>query len=58
MLIGFINDTISTLSSMNLPKPIPVGNADAGAYFNTEVLESVAYGVRYSVTLNFDTAAH
>jgi hypothetical protein len=25
---------------------IPVGNAEAGSYFNTEVLENVAYGVR------------
>jgi hypothetical protein len=48
ILIGYINDTISMLSGMNLNPPIPIGNADAGAYFNNEVLEAVQYGVRYT----------
>lgn len=33
------------LSSLNLGKTIPVGNADAGSYFNTMVLEAVNYGM-------------
>lgn len=45
LLITNISDTISTLSAMNLPKHIPVGTADAGAYFNTEVLQAVEYGM-------------
>ncbi|KAH9015964.1 glycoside hydrolase family 17 protein [Lactarius deliciosus] len=45
MLITNISDTISTLNSLNLPKHIPVGTADAGAYFNTQVLEAVEYGM-------------
>jgi hypothetical protein len=45
MLIVNISDTISTLNSLNLSKQIPVGTSDAGAYFNTLVLEAVDYGV-------------
>jgi exo-beta-1,3-glucanase (GH17 family) len=45
ILISFINDTRSMLSSMNLGS-MPVGNSDAGSYFNTEVLQAVDYGVR------------
>ncbi|KAI0303562.1 glycoside hydrolase family 17 protein [Multifurca ochricompacta] len=45
LLIANIQDTISTLNSMNLPKHIPVGTADAGAYFNTQVLQAVEYGM-------------
>ena len=33
------------LASMNLPTSIAVGTADAGSFFNNEVLENVAYGV-------------
>jgi len=44
ILIPFIDDTKAMLQAMNLPKSIPVGNADAGSYFNTKVLEDVAYG--------------
>lgn len=33
------------LSSLNLGKTIPVGNSDAGSYFNTKVLEASDYGV-------------
>ncbi|KAH0833086.1 glycoside hydrolase family 17 protein [Lanmaoa asiatica] len=45
MLIAWIQDTRSMLSSLNLGKTIPVGNADAGSYFNTLVLEAVDYGM-------------
>ncbi|KAF8843709.1 glycoside hydrolase [Paxillus ammoniavirescens] len=45
MLIPWIQDTRSMLSSLNLGKTIPVGNADAGSYFNTQVLEAVDYGM-------------
>lgn len=44
-LISYIQDTQSMLSSLNLGKTIPVGNADAGSYFNTMVLEAVNYGM-------------
>ncbi|KAJ3997684.1 glycoside hydrolase family 17 protein [Lentinula boryana] len=45
ILIADINDTRSTLSEMNLSKTLPVGNSDAGSYFNTQVLEAVDYGM-------------
>jgi len=51
LLIADIQDTIQTLSSMNLPKHIPVGNSDAGSYFNTKVLEAIEYGVSHSGSL-------
>jgi exo-beta-1,3-glucanase (GH17 family) len=44
MLIPWISDTRSMLSSMGLGN-ILVGNADAGSYFNNEVLSAVDYGV-------------
>ena len=44
ILIPFINDTRSMLAAMNLGS-MPVGTADAGSYFNTEVLQVVDYGV-------------
>lgn len=34
------------LAAMNLDKDIPVGNSDAGSFFNTEILASIDYGVR------------
>lgn len=45
ILIGNIQDTISKIDALSLDKHIPVGTADAGSYFNTEVLEAVEYGV-------------
>jgi len=45
LLIANIKDTRDMLTSMNLPKTIPVGNSDAGSYFNTEVLSSIDYGL-------------
>lgn len=44
MLVPWINDTRSMLSSMGLSN-ISVGNADAGSYFNNEVLAAVDYGM-------------
>lgn len=45
MLVADISDTRSMLSSIGMGS-LPVGNADAGSYFNTEVLQAVDYGVR------------
>lgn len=44
LLIPWINDTRSMLAEMNLGN-ISVGNADAGSYFNNEVLSAVDYGM-------------
>jgi hypothetical protein len=46
-LIADIQDTVSTIKSLNLAKHITVGNSDAGAYFNTLVLGAIEYGVSY-----------
>ncbi|KAJ7167457.1 glycoside hydrolase [Mycena filopes] len=43
LLLPNITDTITMISGMGLN--IPVGNADAGSYFNTEVLQAVSYGM-------------
>ncbi|KAJ7490296.1 glycoside hydrolase [Mycena galericulata] len=43
LLLPNITDTINMLSSMNID--LPVGNADAGSYFNNEVLAAVKYGM-------------
>jgi len=45
LLIADINDTKSNISGLSLSKTIPIGNADAGAFFNTQVLQSVSYGM-------------
>lgn len=45
VLVGYINDTRSMLSDLGM-SDIPVGNSDAGYYFNDLVLEAVDYGVR------------
>lgn len=34
------------IEGLQLSKKIPIGNSDAGSYFNTEVLSDVDYGVR------------
>lgn len=44
-LIANIQDTRSMLKSMSLDGKVPVGNSDAGSYFNTQVLEAVDYGL-------------
>ncbi|KAJ3878977.1 glycoside hydrolase family 17 protein [Lentinula edodes] len=43
ILLGFINDTKTMLSDLNVD--LKIGNADAGSYFNDLVLESVDYGM-------------
>jgi hypothetical protein len=48
ILLPYIQDTRSMLASLNLPKTLPVGTADAGAFFNTKILQNVDYGVRVS----------
>jgi len=45
ILLPFIKDTRDMLASMGLS--IPVGNSDAGSYFNTQVLSAIDYGVRH-----------
>jgi len=42
-LITKISSVRSMLSSLSLPKTIPVGNGDAGSYTNTELLAAVDY---------------
>lgn len=49
ILVSYIQDTIQTIKGMNLPKHLPVGNSDAGAYFNNEVLAAVEFGVRFPI---------
>lgn len=46
LLMADINDTRSMITGMNLSKHLTIGTADAGAYFNTEVLQDVEFGVR------------
>ncbi|KAJ6628915.1 glycoside hydrolase superfamily [Mycena sp. CBHHK59/15] len=43
LLLNNITDTISMVSGLGLN--IPVGNADAGSYFNNEILSAVSYGM-------------
>jgi hypothetical protein len=45
LLIVNITDTRNLVKSLGLS--IPIGNSDAGSYFNTKVLEAVDYGVRF-----------
>jgi exo-beta-1,3-glucanase (GH17 family) len=43
ILLGFINDSKTMLKNMSVS--LPVGNSDAGSYFNNLVLEDVDYGM-------------
>jgi len=45
LLIANITDTRNMLSSLSLSKTIAVGTSDAGAFFNSEVLAAVDYGM-------------
>jgi exo-beta-1,3-glucanase (GH17 family) len=45
ILVSAIDDTRSMLAGMNLKKNIPIGNSDAGSYFNTKVLQKIDYGL-------------
>jgi exo-beta-1,3-glucanase (GH17 family) len=47
ILLPFIQDTRAKLQSLNLPKTLPVGTADAGSFFNNKILANVDYGVRF-----------
>ncbi|KAI0288814.1 glycoside hydrolase [Russula brevipes] len=44
-LVPYIQDMVKTLAALNLAKHLPVGNSDAGAFFNTQVLEAVEFGM-------------
>lgn len=48
ILLANIQDTQSMLTTLGVT--LPVGNADAGSYFNDEVLAAVNYGVRNPVS--------
>ncbi|KAF9007585.1 glycoside hydrolase superfamily [Cyathus striatus] len=45
LIIADIQDTRNMLSGLSLDKTIPVGNADAGSFFNNMVLAAVDYGM-------------
>ena len=45
ILLPNVTDTRQALAALNLPKTIPVGNSEAGAYFNNKLLSAVDYGV-------------
>jgi len=45
ILIADIQDTRSMLNNLSLSTTPPVGTSDAGAYFNTRILEAVDYGM-------------
>lgn len=45
LLISNITDMRTQVAALNLAKTIPIGTADAGSYFNNEVLEAVDYGM-------------
>ncbi|EIM91465.1 glycoside hydrolase [Stereum hirsutum FP-91666 SS1] len=45
ILLANIQDTISTIGNLSLDVTIPIGNADAGSYFNDKVLAAVDYGM-------------
>jgi hypothetical protein len=49
-----IKDTRDTLAALNVGKTIPVGNSDAGFYFNTRVLEASDFGVKISLIERFE----
>ncbi|KAF9534781.1 glycoside hydrolase family 17 protein [Crepidotus variabilis] len=45
ILIPKIQDTRDKLNALNLDKTIPIGNSEAGFYFNNHVLEQCDYGL-------------
>ncbi|EAU84671.2 glucan 1,3 beta-glucosidase [Coprinopsis cinerea okayama7 len=45
ILIRDIQATRDMLAEMNLDKDIPVGNSDAGSFFNDDVLAAIDYGL-------------
>lgn len=47
ILVANIQDTRDMIEGLNLGKTIPVGNSDAGYYFNDLVLAEIDYGVSF-----------
>ncbi|KAI0351693.1 glycoside hydrolase [Trametes cingulata] len=45
LLIANITDTRNAVAALNLGKTLPIGTADAGSFFNTEVLQAVDFGM-------------
>ncbi|KAI0783882.1 glycoside hydrolase superfamily [Irpex lacteus] len=45
LLIANITDARSTFGGLGLSTTLPIGTADAGSYFNLQVLEKVDYGM-------------
>ena len=45
LLISNITDTRTAIEALSLDKTLPIGTADAGSYFNNEVLAAVDYGM-------------
>jgi len=45
ILIAYIDDARTQLANLKLNKNIPVGNGDAGYFFNTNVLKAVDYAM-------------
>ncbi|TBU42763.1 glycoside hydrolase [Dichomitus squalens] len=45
LLIANISDTRSAVQALGLSKTLPIGTADAGSFFNSEVLAAVDYGM-------------
>ncbi|KAI0822552.1 glycoside hydrolase [Trametes gibbosa] len=45
LLISNITDMRTSVAALSLDKTIPIGTADAGSYFNNEVLAAVDYGM-------------
>lgn len=45
LLVPNIEDTRAMLKDLNLDNNVPVGNSDAGSYFNNKVLAAIDYGV-------------
>lgn len=45
ILIQDITDTRQMVTGLSLPKTLTIGTAEAGSFFNTEVLESVDFGM-------------
>jgi hypothetical protein len=45
LLLANVTDARQTFGGLGLSKTLPIGTADAGSFFNNEVLAQVDYGV-------------
>lgn len=45
MLLTNVTDTRNAIAALNLDKTLPIGTADAGSFFNTELLQQVDFGM-------------